>query len=475
VKHVFEENSDVTMEDIMRTGEKEGIPAAGEKVKKAADTTWENVANKEQAINDKDWDRLSEELDSIFGQLSRHPEFRRAFDQMAELMSSLSPDYYTKNVPSSGTAEKLQEESKGLIAQFSGEEVLDKLFDRVQELSDSVRDDQEVQQWWKEFKDNIDKLGKNYQGKKDLDKLRDLFDKSFKLFDQYRPKINKIIDLCTEIFDNMRNDEYVRDLQQSLSTLADDLYWFDNEGNRHFDTNAANDLASAVGEVLRKQLTYMPLPRIEGIDGSARYTLDNLNICATLPEKISFHLESDAVLDITRTDQSGLKTELYLTSTIKGIKACGKNISFTYASPNLRDSGVMDVCIPSADLTVDFVFSPSTSESEPGRRVSRYQFVRVRSYFSVSDIEINYHKETLSHNILVPLLTTLFKPYIINNFETGVQKSIDETLINAGEKIRSILEQTPYSLSLSSFPSSYSSTRGKVGSPIMGRGVLGNP
>jgi len=252
----------------------------------------------------------------------------------------------------------------------------------------------------------------------------------------------------------MSNDEYVKDLQERLSIVADDLYWVDAQGNRRLDVNAVKDVSAAVGEALRMQLSHLSLGDIVGESNYARYRLADLTIDSEIPEKLKFHLESDAVLNTRRDTESSkrFESELNLTTTLRGIKMSAMGVHFWYESSTIAESGIMDVEIPSADLIIDFVYSPSvpkgattgyTKELETGL----YQFMRATTQFSVSDLNISYHPG-LRHEVLVPMLTTLFKPYLISKFETGVQEAMNNGLRDTGNRISQLISQSPYSLSL---------------------------
>lgn len=66
------------------------------------------------------------------------------------------------------------------------------------------------------------------------------------------------------------------------------------------------------------------------------YSLDNLVISATLPDKIDFHLESYASLDTSTLgdpSKSSLQSEIYLTATVRGITAHAPNVSVSIHPP----------------------------------------------------------------------------------------------------------------------------------------------
>jgi hypothetical protein len=256
----------------------------------------------------------------------------------------------------------------------------------------------------------------------------------------------------------MSNDEYVRDLQERLSIVADDLYWIDSEGRRRIDVDAAGDVSAAVGEALRKQLSHLTLGEVSGDSKGVRYRLADLTIDAKIPEKLEFHLESDAVLNTGREVKSSkrFESELNITTTLRGIQMCARGVHFWYESSTISESGVMDVCIPSADLTIDFVYSPSVpketqggySKELLGGKRGLYQFMRAKTSLSISDLDISYHTDTLRHTILVPILTALYKPYLIHRFESGIQNAMNTGMKEAGTRISELLSQSPYALSV---------------------------
>jgi len=485
-KHVIEQNVEGSVERVMDRGEQEGMEGATKEAKEAISQTMENIQSKmdrgEDVISDSDWEKLSNELDALFNQFQRHAEFRTGVNQLFELASTLSYQARTMGTRKAVEAvEGIQHETKELVAQFSGEAELDQLIHSIQTLARKLEKDQDAQQWWSEFREHTLRVTQSYNGKQDLEKYRELFRSGYRIFKDHKPRINRIIDRMDVVVTNISNDQLVNRLRESLATLSDDLFWKDQHGNRFFDAEAAGILASSVSDVIRTQFQYLALPRIMHVEEDVSYTLDNLVISATLPEKIEFHLESFGSLDTSAfgvSGQSALQTEIYLTATIRGITARAPNVAFSYAGTTLSEAGLMTITIPKpgADLSIDFVMRPSTraalsSVTTPtsfstttgmeeggfigsvGGGLMKYEFVRIKSHFGVSDLEIDYDKKTLSHSVLVPFFTTLFKARIIDRFESGIEEALDVALIALGQQVTSILNEAPNPLSISSFGS----------------------
>jgi hypothetical protein len=487
-KHVIEEYAEGSVEEAMEKGEKEGIESTTEYAKKSVNKTVEKIQDKldrnEDIISDRDWERLSSEVDSLFSKISNHSEFRSGIDQLFSLASTLSYQARSETLSTSklGRAtESLQHEAKDLIAQFSGEEELERLLNSIQTLVKKLDNDNEAQQWWDTFKEHTLRSVKSYKGVEDINVFRDIFRQGIQIFREHIDDINEIINRANVVLANIGNDKLVARLQESLAVLKDDLFWEDQMGNRYFDADAAGVLVSSIGETIKTQFKYLALPDIARAEEDMEYSLSNLVITATLPDRIDFHLESFGSLDtaaISLPGQSSIHTEIYLTATIRGITARAENVAFSYRGTTLSESGIMNMEIPGpgADLAIDFVMRPFSRASissvtaptrfatttgldsggyvgRVGGGVMKYEFVRIKSHFDVPDLNLDYDKRTLSHRFLVPLITTLFKNRILDRFESGIEESLDQGLMTLGQKVTDILNQASNPLSLPSFGS----------------------
>jgi len=490
-KHIIEENAEGSVDKILEKGEKKGFEAAAKEAKSAIDKTARNLEKKtdkdRDLISDRDWEKLTDELDSLFSRLQSHSEFRNGIEQLFSLGSMITSEAKKqKDAISSNAVQEVKEEAKDLVAQFSGEKELDKLFDSLHSLVKEFDSNKEAGEWWNEFKDHTLKVAKNYHGKDDLNKFRDLFQRGLDIFRDVRPKLDKLFDRMSDVLNNIANDEYVLKLRESLGAISDDLYWQDKEGKRYIDGDAAGVLLSSVSDVIRNKFGHLPLPRIQRVEDDMAYTLDNLIISATLPDQIDFHLESYASVNTSQMGipgQSSLQTEIYLTAAIRGITAVAPNIRFTYQGTALSESGIMSVRIPEpgADLTLEFVMRPisgseisaikaptkietTTDTSKKGFATAvgggmmRYEFVKVVSHFDIPDLDIDYDTKTLSHSFLVPLITSLFKARIVDRFEDEVEQALNKGLETLGQNLVSILNKAENPLSISSVGSSVGSS-----------------
>jgi hypothetical protein len=251
----------------------------------------------------------------------------------------------------------------------------------------------------------------------------------------------------------------VQDIRERLSIVADDLYWVDEEGQKKIDADAIGELSVALGEILREQLTEVKLDDFSGSDRRGSYHLSHMKIRSVIPEKITFHMETEAVIDTSISAKNKVQTELILSAAIKGIRSEVKDLHFSYAGTMLSERGVADVTIPSADLSIDFVYMPSRSRVR-GKPVegaviptknNGLKFLNMRSHFHVEDLKIDYHKDTMRHEILVPLLTKVFHKYLVRQLEQGIQSAMNQTAQDVGKKMAKTLDKSPGITSFGSY------------------------
>jgi len=314
------------------------------------------------------------------------------------------------------------------------------------------------------------KIAKSYKSKEDFEEYRKLFNEGYEIFDRFSNDLNRIVEQMNHVVDNITNDKLVKELRERVGSISDELVWKDNDGNAHIDTGAAKSLAATITEAIKKEFKYLALPGINYKDGDTMLKMEDMIVSASLPDNISFHLESYANFDLKSWNMSkpgspDLGTEIYLSASINSITFDLQDTQFKYEGTMISDSGIVSISIPKpgADLTIDFVLRPfensdklgSTnvrgSEEKGAVRDSqgRYSFVKVDSTLFIPDLAVNFKGE-MRHPYLLPVLTSLFKHSIINEFEGIIERGLNDGLKELGESVAKILNQAPNPLSLSS-------------------------
>jgi len=418
------------------------------------------MRNDKTILKDEEWDELATELDNLFTLFAKHEDFRDSVPRLFALADSVSNN--NRHMPKEAT--EVQREAEELVAAFAGTEALDALIRSVRHLSYDLRQDEYALHWWAKFRKHMISATSDYQGKEDLDKFRVLFRKGYKIYMYHRKNVDRIVDRLSTVISNITNDKYVNRLQDSLSALSDDLVWKDKDGKRYMDRDATSQLASTISAVLKDQFKYFVLPKVEKSDKKqGSFSLDNIVLKATLPDLIKFHLETFAQINTADPLGKKLDSELYMSASMKGITMVAPEIHFEYHG-KISDSGIMSVTLPppGANLTIDFIMRPTYNTKAPlrggngkemlagfGSNLS-YEFVKTKSHFAISDLQIDYDKSTLSHSILTPMGTKHYKAQIIDRIETGVTQALDKQLNSLGEKVISMLNHLPNPLSISS-------------------------
>jgi len=408
-------------------------------------------------LTDKQWKKIEDGLHEFLTEVQKHPEYRKGVNQLFDIAATFDVDMINTH---DSALLKLRSETRDLIAQFSGEDVLQRLFDNIEDLAKLLDDNDEAQEWWVDFRDGFKRLLKNYHGREDLRSARGHFDKVPHIFNKERKKINKILHLLGEVFQNLKNDEYVKSLRNKIAILGDDLYYTDSDGRKHFDLNAVRDITGAIVDILKKELKNIDLPDIKGEDQKGSFSFKKLHIKTRFPSKIKFNMDTELVeRESKKTGKTKYRARFILHTTIKHIRVSAKNVHFAFKRRGLSDSGILDVNVPSASLYIDFIFAPAknpealkgpTRERLSDSNTEEYNFSAVQSTFRITDIEINYHKDTMSHNILVPLATRFAKRNLINNLQTSIEKTIDQRAETMGNNMAKSFANSPLPFSFGS-------------------------
>jgi len=475
-KKLIERNMPKGAEDkVANTTEQQGIREGIAEAKEQAKQTAQNIekkAKEEKLLTDEEWQKLSDELDATFCSLQQHARYRDGVDQLFNLGSFLRHQFtrraFTKQQEEAVT--EVKKEAIGIVAEFSGEKVLNDLVDMINSLFDKFQHDERVNAWWEEFKTHTQKILKSYKDKEELEEYRKMFNEGYDIFEDYADDLSKVIDQMSEVVDNITNDKLVKDLRERVGSISDDLMWKDAQGNAHVDTGAAKSLAATVTEAMRKEFKYLALPSINYNEGDTHLELSEIIVNAQLPDNISFHLESFANFDLkswnlSKPGRPDLGTEIYLTTKIENITFEMLDANFKYKGTIISDAGQVSIRVPKpgADLTIDFVLRPfektdtTTSLNVVGTEdkgairdsQGRYSFVKVKTNLHMPKLDVKFKEEDMKHPYLLPTVTSLFKRSIISEFEGIIERLLNDGLKGLGEKVAKILNQAENPLSLS--------------------------
>jgi len=254
---------------------------------------------------------------------------------------------------------------------------------------------------------------------------------------KYAEELNDFLDKADKLVENIKNDEFIAVLRHHAGLVADDLSYVDQQGNVQLDTEMISKLRSVIAPVIAESLKYIPIPRIEENDESKHLWVDNIVLCGydIIPDKIRIQLETDSKISIRNIQTDKSHTRLLLT--LKNIRTELKNLEFYYHKktfPQLTEHGRATLRLPGegATLYITYYVEQRSDQKAP-------LFHKGSVHFQIHDFEVEFDKQTLSHEILVPILTSLFKTQLQKQIEQAVERNIGGLVNMIGEKLSAAL------------------------------------
>jgi hypothetical protein len=262
-----------------------------------------------------------------------------------------------------------------------------------------------------------------------------LIERGRRLTDRLRNKdeVDEFLNAGDNLIDNIQNDKLVNSLREHAGILVDDLTYRDVQGNVHLDTQLLGNIRRVIVPVMADALKYIPIPRIEDRNRERQYVVENIVLCGydVIPENIYIHLESDSFVSVKELETERAHTSLIIAlrnfrTEIKDIKFYYKRLQF----PQMEESGLVTFRIGGrgANLTMGFRVDQLPGETMP-------KFTAGQVNFSISDMDIEFDKSTLTHDVLVPMVTSLWKRNLIHAIERAVEKNLSGVINDIGKRL----------------------------------------
>jgi len=250
----------------------------------------------------------------------------------------------------------------------------------------------------------------------------------------YTQELSDFLDCAEQLLYNIKNDEFMQILRHHAGLVADDLSYVDSQGKVQVDTDMLGKLQGVLIPILADSLKYIPIPRMESSDAKQEYWVDNIVLCGydVIPDKIRVQLESDNDINIRQVETKRAHTRLIIT--LSQIRVEVKDIDFYYKRktfPEMSDAGRVTVRLGGArgaTLTLNFRVSQTTNDPVP-------RFRKGTASFDIQNLEIEFDKRTIHHNVLLPIMSKFFKSQIKRQVETGVERSLNKLVNSLGERL----------------------------------------
>jgi hypothetical protein len=237
---------------------------------------------------------------------------------------------------------------------------------------------------------------------------------------------------------NIKKDEFLQVLRQQAGIVQSDLTYVDSQGKVQMDTQTVLKLQSALLPVLVDALKYIPVSRIYNNDHEREFWIDNIVLCSydILPQHIRFHIQSTSDVDVREVE---VKSHTSLVIELNKLRTEVKDVEFFYLKktfPHFEEHGKATLRIKGngAKLTFTYILDQTPNDMMP-------KITQGYADLDISDMSIDFDKSTLKHDMLVPIITKLFKVLIEQQIEKEVEKNLTGFIQKLGDLITKSLSE----------------------------------
>ncbi|KAG7087026.1 hypothetical protein E1B28_013005 [Marasmius oreades] len=402
----------------------------------------------------------------------QHPEYQQSLEWIIGFVKEYATHGRTmgsqhvetsKNAAPSSIFTALQQ-LKIIAERFASNKSFDKLIlDPVGAMIDDGKRDPELERWWKEIADYMEKCVKEpgYIMEPSCEsRARELQDQGRVFFGderpgeakdvieggvegqlvqteeargkgKYREHLDHVIDGVMEFVKGVGEDKGNKRLGTDVQRLTKDLL-FDGD-NLAFKKQLWNDIRGVILPAMINEFGYIPIPRIEYTDEAADLVVENLTLSGRnlFPNVIEVEMKNwlrwetfdkqDKSKDPHHSkDNSHHKFHLHLTQ----IQADMRDVLFYFnkkgGAIKIKDSGVADLVLGGEGMSVDVQLQNS---KDPGRLFD-IQKVAVKIEGSLK-VSIRDTKHDMLYKTLKPLMMGLVKKQIQKAAEGGIKSGLE--------------------------------------------------
>jgi hypothetical protein len=399
-------------------------------------------------MNDEEWDTLQEDFQRVLLLLAREPSYREGVDKIFSLLDMFqrtiaSKDLTSDPLPNEPHFRNAVKETEKLVASFSGKDTFERFKNHLRGLIKDIQKNEKLHSYLSEVKSFLldAKSEEEIRSEQFKSKSKDLAHRGRELMRELREKedLDPFFQSVDDMLENIKNDEMLSILRHHAGVIQSDISYEDSDGKLHLDTDMLSKLKTVLVPALSEALKYIPLPRIESHNSERDLTLDNVILCGydVLPDKFRFHLESDSEVSIRDVEVKGTKTNLVIH--LDDLRTELKNVDFTYNKktfPKFDEKGKATFRIGGngAKLTLRYEVEQAPHDKYPKMK-------KGYASFYISDMSIDFDTATLKHDVMVPMLTALFKTQIKNEIEREIENNLTGWIEKLGDTMTNQLSE----------------------------------
>lgn len=265
--------------------------------------------------------------------------------------------------------------------------------------------------------------------------------------------VYRMMEEASAVFNAIRTDPLRQKLAQDTKIFVSNFVTYDSYGRPSLNTEVMSQMRSLLVPMLREQLYYLPIPRIEGSNGTYDYWLDNIIFSTDdiLPDHVRIELKQKTHLDrVTGTNQNYTR----ILFTLDNVRTHMRNVRFWYrrnTMPKMTDEGFADVFLTRNGARVRLALIANFNSQEP----FTVEGVKV----TLDRFKIKVHES--KHDWLYNAVTTLFRGRLKRDIELRAEQSIRQAFGRMNQQLGR------FALRTSELSSRTSSSMGqKISAPV---------
>jgi hypothetical protein len=387
---------------------------------------------------------LSWRFISVLRKMNSNPQFAEGMRFFQGMINDFTEEAKQSNLPQevkhNEHVQRAFAEAKAIIQEFSGKSI-DKLLDSIKQFGKSLRDDEPMRQWLDDIQALFSDVFNDPHAIDDFSFVRrseELFDRGRDLAqdDKWKSQYQGILQDSNELWESIKNDPDVQQLDEKTSQLMEKFTYVDEKGNRQFNTDLVGQLRQYIVPLFIELLDKIPIPAVEGRNEDYDYRFDNLILSGydIIPDHIEVHTRSEMDISLHKLETNKASSRAAIR--ISNIRTKMENIQFWFVRksfPKLEDSGVADLAIQGEGMTITiFLQLHANAGSAPSFVVTKVN----------TDIDrLNVNIKQAKHDILLNMWTTLFKGTIKDQFSSAIEAKIKQTFGQIEQGLNTLLNK----------------------------------
>jgi len=393
-------------------------------------------------LSEAEWDRFQSDIRRVLDLIAKEPIYRDGISRIFYLLDLFIQSLLNEPVTAGVALASVAAETEGLVACFSGRETLEHFKAHLRNLILLIGKNEPLKNYLAELKPFV------LQVRTEEETRSERFRSESKM-NAYRGRelmrelseeedLKHFLQACDDLINNIKRDEFLEILRKQAGIVQSDLTFVDSQGQTQVDTQSVLKLQSALLPVLVDALKFIPVPKIYVNDNEKEFWLDNIVLCSydIVPQHIRFHIQSTSDVDVHEVE---VKSHTYLVIELTKLRTEIKDVEFFYLKktfPHFEEHGKATFRIKGegAKLTFTYTLDQSPNDILP-------KITRGHADLDISNMSIDFDKSTLKHDILIPMITKMFKAFIEQQIEKEVEKNLTGFIRKLGDRITQSLSE----------------------------------